>query len=117
MNIEKLKDLLCHVHQLLTGWHQDGTAWTEWDEDVRKRVLEMQYEIDGLNKKEHINVKTIIFNIKEGENEKPTMLASNPDGGLVIEHFDRYVWEVIHEQGLSLMIVNKKDFVSVEILL
>ncbi len=30
--------LLVDVAQLLDGWHQDGTAWTEWDESVRKRV-------------------------------------------------------------------------------
>jgi thioredoxin-like negative regulator of GroEL len=24
--------------QLLDGWHSDGTAWTEWDESVRKRL-------------------------------------------------------------------------------
>ena len=24
--------------QLLDGWHQDGTAWTKWDESVRQRL-------------------------------------------------------------------------------
>jgi len=35
---DELRDLLVDVAQLLDGWHQDGTAWTEWDENVRRRV-------------------------------------------------------------------------------
>lgn len=27
--------------QLLDGWHQDGTAWSEWDESVRKELSEL----------------------------------------------------------------------------
>lgn len=27
--------------QLLDGWHQDGTAWTEWDESVRRRLSDL----------------------------------------------------------------------------
>lgn len=33
-----LGGLLVDVAQLLDGWHQDGTAWSEWDETVRRRV-------------------------------------------------------------------------------
>lgn len=113
---QDLHTLLCDVHQLLTGWHQDGTSWTEWDEQVRNRVLSMMGNISDLMK-EHKNVKTIVFNIKEGVDKEPTMLASNPDAGVVKEFYDRYEWDVIHAQGMSLMTVNKKDFISVEILL
>jgi hypothetical protein len=35
---EAIRALLCDVLQLLDGWHQDGTAWTKWDESVRRRV-------------------------------------------------------------------------------
>jgi len=34
----KIAPVLIDVAQLLDGWHQDGTAWTEWDEAVRRRV-------------------------------------------------------------------------------
>lgn len=67
--------------------------------------------------KEYKNVKSIVINVKEGENKEPTMIASAPDGGLIKEYSDRYEWEVIHHQGLSLMKVYKRDFVTVEILL
>lgn len=41
-----LSGLLCDVAQLLDGWHNDGTAWTEWDESVRQRVSEMQMRLN-----------------------------------------------------------------------
>lgn len=34
----QLIQLLTDVAQLLDGWHNDGTAWSEWDESVRQRV-------------------------------------------------------------------------------
>ena len=34
------KALWPDLAQLLDGWHQDGTAWTPWDESVRKRLTE-----------------------------------------------------------------------------
>ena len=67
--------------------------------------------------KEYTGVRKIVINIKEGETKEPTSLASIPDGGLIKEYHDRYEWDVIHHQGLSLMKVYKRDFVSVEILL
>jgi len=39
---ESLNMLLCDVHQLLSGWSQDGTSWSEHDESVIKRVEQMQ---------------------------------------------------------------------------
>lgn len=35
---ENAEAVLVDVCQLLDGWHQDGTAWSAWDESVRKRV-------------------------------------------------------------------------------
>lgn len=34
----ELVGVLCDVAQVFDGWHADGTAWTEWDESVRRRV-------------------------------------------------------------------------------
>jgi len=45
---DDLRHLLCDVAQLLDGWHQDGTAWSEWDESVRKRVVEIQRTLEPL---------------------------------------------------------------------
>lgn len=28
--------------QLLSGWHQDGTAWSEWDQKVYERLQAIQ---------------------------------------------------------------------------
>lgn len=33
-----LEQTLINVSQLLDGWHQDGTAWSAWDEEVRQNV-------------------------------------------------------------------------------
>lgn len=30
------------IAQVFDGWHNDGTAWTEWDESVRREVAELQ---------------------------------------------------------------------------
>ena len=38
IDVSTLGDLLCDVAQLLDGWHNDGTVWSEWDESVRQRV-------------------------------------------------------------------------------
>jgi hypothetical protein len=34
-------NVLTDVAQVLDGWHNDGTAWSEWDEQVRTRVTEL----------------------------------------------------------------------------
>src|SRR6476660_4905613 len=38
----ELEDLLYDVENIFDGWHSDGTAWTEWDESVRKRLLDFR---------------------------------------------------------------------------
>jgi hypothetical protein len=38
----ELEDLLHDVENIFAGWHSDGTAWTEWDESVRKRLMEFR---------------------------------------------------------------------------
>jgi hypothetical protein len=37
--------LLTDVAQVFDGWHSDGTAWTEWDESVRKSVSAVQRKL------------------------------------------------------------------------
>lgn len=39
---ENLSQLLSEVAQLLTGYSSDET-WSEWDEQVRQRVIKYQY--------------------------------------------------------------------------
>ena len=39
--------ILPNVAQLLDGWHQDGTAWTEWDEEVRRDVSRFHADINA----------------------------------------------------------------------
>lgn len=36
--LEPLTQLLIDIAQIFDGWHADGTAWTEWDESVRRRI-------------------------------------------------------------------------------
>jgi len=89
------------------------------EESISKgaRWIEEFTEQKTLNElKEYTGVKNIVINIKEGEGKEPTSLSSIPDGGLIKEYQDRYEWDVIHHQGLSLMKAYKRDFVSVEIL-
>jgi hypothetical protein len=44
---DSLQAVLCRVSQLLHGWHQDGTSWSEWDESVYREVCHWQRHIDG----------------------------------------------------------------------
>ncbi len=44
--LEELRPLFCDLAQLLDGWHNDGTAWSEWDESVRKRLSQAQAVIE-----------------------------------------------------------------------
>ena len=38
---DKAVDTLTNICQILDGWHNDGTAWSEWDEQVRKEVSDL----------------------------------------------------------------------------
>ena len=38
---DKAVNVLTNTGQLLDGWHNDGTAWSEWDESVRQDVSEL----------------------------------------------------------------------------
>lgn len=49
---ERLAGTLCRVAQLLDGWHQDGTAWSEWDESVRKEVSDLLRALSAAERKE-----------------------------------------------------------------
>jgi len=39
--------VLCDVAQILDGWHNDGTTWSEHDESVRKRVSALQIQLEN----------------------------------------------------------------------
>ena len=41
----ELDATLCCVAQLLDGWHNDGTAWSEWDESVRNDVSRVHRKV------------------------------------------------------------------------
>jgi hypothetical protein len=43
-------DLAPDLAQLLDGWHNDGTAWSEWDESVRKRLSEVQAALECIRR-------------------------------------------------------------------
>jgi hypothetical protein len=48
--LEKMISPCTNACQVFDGWHQDGTAWSEWDESVRKElsgVLRKMYELSG----------------------------------------------------------------------
>jgi hypothetical protein len=44
---DEMLDVLVDVSQLFDGWHQDGTAWSEWDESVRKRLAALNLRLDA----------------------------------------------------------------------
>jgi hypothetical protein len=46
IDLIKACNTLCNITQLLDGWHADGTAWSTWDESVRKEAVELQVEIE-----------------------------------------------------------------------
>lgn len=39
--IDDFRTIANHTAQLLDGWHADGTAWSEWDEIVRKELSKL----------------------------------------------------------------------------
>jgi hypothetical protein len=41
-------DFAPRASQLLDGWHADGTAWSTWDESVRKELSELHTRIDKM---------------------------------------------------------------------
>lgn len=44
-----VEGVLVDVCQLLDGWHQDGTVWSTWDEQVRQRVGALLRKVHDLN--------------------------------------------------------------------
>lgn len=43
--MEEHESLLIEVCQLLNGWSQDGSPWSEWDESVRMRLSSLMVDI------------------------------------------------------------------------
>ena len=46
--IEEFNNFACDCHQLLVGWHADGTAWSEWDQSVLDKLVALQRKTDPL---------------------------------------------------------------------
>jgi regulator of replication initiation timing len=70
--MKELDELLFHISQVFDGWHADGTAWSEWDESVRKRVTEYRIKLESVApqepKQEHANrVHDLIRNYEKSE--------------------------------------------------
>lgn len=38
----ELDQLLFEITQIFDGWHSDGTAWSEYDESVRQRIIKFR---------------------------------------------------------------------------
>ena len=46
--LEQARDMLPRVAQLLDGWHADGTAWSEYDESVRREVSALMVAVERI---------------------------------------------------------------------
>jgi hypothetical protein len=92
--MKELDELLFHISQVFDGWHADGTAWSEWDESVRKRVTEYRIKLESVApqepKQEHPN--DICKNCYKPRKEHlPTGLVKNWDCPVWTgEHGGRY---------------------------
>lgn len=38
----ELNQLLFEITKIFDGWHSDGTAWSEYDESVRRRIIDFR---------------------------------------------------------------------------
>jgi hypothetical protein len=39
--------LACNLNQLLVGWHADGTAWSEWDQQQLDALISLQIRVEA----------------------------------------------------------------------
>jgi len=51
---EEVEATLIDCCQLLDGWHQDGTAWSAWDESVRQRIGKLLHAVYERNRERGI---------------------------------------------------------------
>jgi len=49
VDFKKAEQTLCDAVQLLTGWHAD-IAWTDWDEDVKDRCVDLLKQLGAVVK-------------------------------------------------------------------
>jgi predicted phage tail protein len=42
LNIFELDELLMQVEGIFDGWHSDGTAWSDYDETIRQKLLDFR---------------------------------------------------------------------------
>jgi hypothetical protein len=40
-DIKEVINILCNTSQLLSGWSQDGTAWSNFDEECRQGIIKL----------------------------------------------------------------------------
>jgi len=51
---EEVEATLIDCCQLLDGWHQDGTAWSAWDESMRQRIGKLLHAVYERNRERGI---------------------------------------------------------------
>ena len=47
VTLNELKDLLFEMQQLIAGWNATEAEWTEWDQNVKNKILRFQYAIEN----------------------------------------------------------------------
>jgi hypothetical protein len=81
--IEEFNNFACDCHQLLIGWHADGTAWSEWDQSVLDKLVALQRKTDPL-KPAHLAVlpKATVDAAREAAEPIHHVLQQDPLGCL-----------------------------------
>ena len=46
LSLKEKSEILCNTTQLLSGWSQDGTAWTAFDEECRQGIIKMLFDVN-----------------------------------------------------------------------
>lgn len=49
----ELDQLLFEITQIFDGWHSDGTAWSEYDEYVRQRIINFRRRMAFIKSREN----------------------------------------------------------------
>lgn len=47
LSLSELKDLLCEIHQLISGWNATEKEWSEWDKEVEQKIYNLQLKLEG----------------------------------------------------------------------
>lgn len=80
MDNKRLLNLLNNVAQIFDGWHVD-TAWSEWDESIRKEVGAVMKELSTPRLTDRATLIKVIADIihhdPECDNDTPSILRCN----------------------------------------